>query len=103
MGPVMSYSPMNTLRERPVFSSVTDTTGMDVRSPFGPQGLSRNTIQILKPNCIERLAITLALKGNKDQIRDPEFVSRQLSLSPEWQEEFQIVHLVERSLWLQGH
>lgn len=99
----MSPSATVELRDRPAFSSNQSMEGFDTASPFGLQGLSRNQIQILKPNCIERLAITLATRGTHEQIRDPEFVKRQLSFRPEWQDEYQVVHLVEKSLWLQGH
>lgn len=99
----MSTSTSLPLRERPAFSSAEDSAGLDAGSQFGLQGLSRDMVQILKPNCIERLAITLALRGTHEQIKDPEFVKRQLLFRPEWQDEYQIVHLIERSLWLQGH
>lgn len=103
----MSHSAAIELRDRPAMLSdqmdVQSGDGLDTCSPFGLQGLSRDTVQILKPNCIERLAITLAVRGTHEQVRDPEFVKRQLSYRPEWQDEYQIVHLVEKSLWLQGH
>ena len=71
-------------------------------TPFGLQGFARDLIKILKPNCIERLAVTLSMRGTHQQIKDLEFVRRQLSFHPEWQDEYQVVHLVEKSLWLQG-
>ncbi len=72
-------------------------------SPFGLQGLSRATLTILKPECINRLALTLALKGTAEQIRDPEFVSRILARNDEWLQDYRVVHLIERSLWIDGH
>ena len=95
--------------ERPIytplsrsFSKPSDDLELENVSPFGLQGLARNTLNILKPNCIERLAVTLAMRGTHEQVRDIDFVRRQLSYHPEWQDEYQIVHLVEKSLWLQG-
>ncbi len=71
-------------------------------SPYGLQGLTRDSLQILKPECITRMAMTLALRGTPEQIRDPEFVNRQLQLREGWCEEYHVVHLIERSLWIQG-
>jgi hypothetical protein len=75
----------------------------DDDSPFGLQGLSREGLTILKPDCINKLAMTLALRATADQIRDPGYVRQVLSWHPEWLDEYQIVHLIERSLWIQGH
>ena len=72
-------------------------------SPFGVQGLTRETLQIVKPECINRLAVALALRGTREQIRDAAFVTRILSERPDWVDEYQVVHLIEKSLWIQGH
>ena len=72
-------------------------------SPFGVQGLTRETLQIVKPECINRLAVALALRGTREQIRDAAFVMRVLSERPDWVDEYQVVHLIEKSLWIQGH
>ena len=82
---------------------VPDNSGFDEESPFGLQGLTRDTLLILKPDCLAKLAITLALRGTRDQIQDLKFVNRELSYHPDWQDEYQVVHLIERSLWIQGH
>lgn len=75
---------------------------LEDNSPFGLQGLLRETIRILKPDCITRLAITLAMRGTRKQIRDMNFVNRVLSYDESWMEEYQVVHLIEKSLWIQG-
>lgn len=72
-------------------------------SPFGVQGLARDSLKILKPDCINALAATLALRGTPEQIRDPQFVAQLLNRREEWQTAFRVVHLVERSLWIDGH
>jgi hypothetical protein len=71
-------------------------------SPFGLQGLMRDTLTILKPDYIGRLAAMLAICGRPEQSRDPEFVQQILARHPEWQHEYQVVHLIERSLWFAG-
>ncbi|MFO0917175.1 MAG: hypothetical protein U0872_02540 [Planctomycetaceae bacterium] len=72
-------------------------------SPFGLQGLSRETLSLLKPDAINSLAVALALKGTPEQIRDLEFVSRILVRNESWLQEYRVVHLIERSLWIDGH
>lgn len=72
-------------------------------SPFGLQGLARETLTILKPECIGPLAATLAVCGRPEQIRDLEFTQRILARHVDWQNEYQVVHLIERSLWIDGH
>lgn len=87
--------------------SVRPTRPYDIdledNSPFGVQGLARETLQIVKPDCINRLAVALALRGTPEQIRDAGFVMRLLAERPDWVDEYQVVHLIERSLWIQGH
>lgn len=87
----------------PKISSRTVFAKLEDDSPFGLQGLMRENIQILKPDCVTRLAITLALRGTNRQIRDMNFVNRVLAYDPSWLDEYQVVHLIERSLWIQGH
>jgi hypothetical protein len=108
----MSQAAATVFLERPASSaapgldSVAPAPGVgefEDASPFGLQGLNREMLQILKPNCISRLAITLALRGTRGQIRDMDFVNRVLSYHPEWIDEYQVVHLIEKSLWIQGH
>jgi len=83
-------------------SSEVDCSSFEDQSPFGLQGLKRETLRILKSGFISRLAISLALRGTRDQIRDPAFVDRILSYHPEWQDEYEVIHLIEKSLWIQG-
>lgn len=54
----------------PKISSRAAFAELEDDSPFGLQGLLRENIQILKPDCVTRLAITLALRGTNRQIRD---------------------------------
>lgn len=81
----------------------TDGAEFEDNSPFGLQGLMRETIRILKPDCITRLAITLALRGTRKQIRDMDFVNKILNYDNTWVDEYQVIHLIEKSLWIQGH
>jgi hypothetical protein len=87
----------------PEWSPVPEDVDLEDSSPFGLQGLARETLQILKPDCINRLAVTLALRATREQIRDKSYVNRVLSWHPDWLDEYQVVHLIERSLWIQGH
>lgn len=98
----MSQTAMLTRQKTRNVPHVSDGREFEDESPFGLQGLARDMVQIVKPEFITQLAITLALRGTSAQIRDPEFVKRQLSFHPEWLDEYQIVHLVEKSLWIQG-
>ena len=86
----------------PQWSPIPDGMEFEDTSPFGLQGLARDTLQIIKPDCINRLAVRLALRATREQIQDPEYVNRVLSWHPDWVEEYQVVHLIERSLWIQG-
>ena len=88
---------------RPTIPAVPSNIEFEDNSPFGLQGLSRETIRILKPEFITRLAITLSLRGTRRQIRDMDFVNRVLSYDETMMDEYQVVHLIERSLWIQGH
>lgn len=74
----------------------------DEASPFGLQGLKRELMQLLKPECISRLAATLALRGTPQQIRDPQFVQSILDRNESWVDEYRVVHLIEKSLWING-
>ena len=90
------------LLERPEFSTIPVSAEFEDASPFGLQGLARQSLRILKPDYITKLAITLALRGTRSQIRDLEFVKRELSYHTDWVDEYQIVHLIEKSLWIRG-
>ncbi|HEY4262771.1 MAG TPA: hypothetical protein VGM98_21610 [Schlesneria sp.] len=86
------------LLKQPNRSVSPGTAEFEDDSPFGLQGLMRESVRILKPECVTRLAITLALRGTRRQIRDMNFVNRVLSYDPSWLDEYQVVHLIERSL-----
>lgn len=83
--------------------TASELSELEDSSPFGLQGLSRNSVRIIKPEFINRLAVNLALRGTRKQIQDLEYVEKVLSWHPEWCDEYQIVHLIEKSLWIQGH
>ncbi|MEI8018603.1 MAG: hypothetical protein WCH39_10425 [Schlesneria sp.] len=85
------------------WSPVTSGTEFDDNSPFGLQGLARDSIQIIKPECVKQLAVRLALRATRSQIQDDDYVNQVLSLHPEWVDEYQVVHLIERSLWIREH
>ncbi|ADG68930.1 hypothetical protein Plim_3115 [Planctopirus limnophila DSM 3776] len=76
---------------------------LDDVSSFGLQAFLRQPLTILKADAIQTLAVALALRGNRKQIRDPQFVNHVLSRNPQLVEEYRIVHLIEKSLWIQGH
>lgn len=80
-----------------------DSFDFDDVSPFGLQGLARKRIRVLKPESITPFAVNLALSASRKQIQDPKFVIDQLNQQPEWFDEYRIVHLIEKSLWIQGH
>lgn len=72
-------------------------------SPYGLQGLAREPLRILKPEAVSRLAVFLALRATPRQIRNPEFIADVLRRHHDWVEEYHVVHLIEQSLWIQGH
>lgn len=83
--------------------AIVGDMGLDQEaSPFGLQGLQRETVQILRADCIDRLAVALTLRGRRKQIRDDQFVQETLRRHPEWIEEYRVVHLIEKSLWING-
>lgn len=71
-------------------------------SDFGLIGLRRETLRILKPEFVNELALQLALRGTREEITSGELTARLLTRYPDWQQEYQIVHLIEKSLWIQG-
>lgn len=85
-------------RRRDRFSAA----GLDESSPFGLQGLMRDSLRILNQDAIGQLAFALAVRGTRKQIRDTAFVESVLANRPDWMTEFRIVHLVEKSLWING-
>lgn len=76
--------------------------GLEDNSPFGLQGLARESIELLKADAIKPLAAALALSGNRDQIRDPALTENILARNSGWVDEYSIVRLIERSLWFNG-
>jgi len=76
--------------------------GLDESSPFGLQGLMRDALRILNPEAIGQLAFALAVRGTRKQIRDEDFVEKVLANRADWLSEFRVVHLVEKSLWING-
>ena len=85
------------------WSPVPTGTEFEDDSPFGLQGLARDSLQIIKPECVKQLAVRLALRATRAQIQDADYVNQVLSLHPEWVDEYQVVHLIERSLWIREH
>lgn len=97
----VSQSPVR--HRNPILSSDIRQAVMEDDSPFGVQGLVREKLRILKPECIGPLAATLALVGKPEQIRDDAFVAQVLAERSDWLAEYQVVHLIEKSLWIDGH
>ena len=85
---------------RPALAPV-DATFED-SSPFGLQGLRRDPLQLLKTDAIGRLASTLALTVGRRDIRNPVLATDILAEHPEWVDKYQTVHLIEKSLWING-
>ncbi len=77
-------------------------SGFEDSSPFGLQGLAKKKIRIIKPESITRFAVDLASIATRKQIQDSKFVAGQLKSHSGWYDEYQIVHLIEKSLWIQG-
>jgi hypothetical protein len=88
---------------RPALPPMVGDMGLDEASPFGLQGLKRETLRVLKPDCIRRLAVTLALHGTPEQIGDESYVAGLLSQRPDWWDDYRVVHLIEKTLWISGH
>ncbi|MEJ7594754.1 MAG: hypothetical protein WKF77_24770 [Planctomycetaceae bacterium] len=76
--------------------------GLEDNSPFGLQGLARESIELLKAEAIKPLAAALALGGNRDQIRDHALTKKILARNSGWVDEYCIVRLIESSLWFNG-
>ncbi|WP_437186203.1 hypothetical protein SH668x_003347 [Planctomicrobium sp. SH668] len=87
---------------RPLRPRVPSINEFEDESPFGLGALARNTIQILKPSAMGQLAFNLAMQGTRKQIQDDQWVEKILAQRPDWLNEFQIVRLIEKSIWIQG-
>lgn len=81
---------------------VADTFDLEEKSPFGLQGLRRGGLRLLKTECIAKLAFRLAMRGGRKEVERDAAVDEVLQRHPEWMEEFEVVHLIEKSLWIQG-
>lgn len=76
--------------------------GIEDNSPFGLQGLRRETVTLLKTSAVKPLAASLALSGSRDQIKDPALTEKLLERNAAWVDEYRVIHLIERSLWFDG-
>ncbi len=76
--------------------------GIEDSSPFGLQGLDRETLTVLKADAVKPLAAALALAGSREQIQDPAVAENLLTRNPDWVDEYRVIHLIERSLWFDG-
>lgn len=76
--------------------------GFEDSSPFGLQGLGRDTLTVLKPDSIKQLAASLALSYSSQELHDSPVAETLLGKNPQWSDEFRVVHLIESSLWFEG-
>lgn len=76
--------------------------GIEDNSPFGLQGLKRETLTVLKETAVKPLAASLALCGPHQPPEVQSVTERILERNPEWVDEYRVIHLVERSLWFEG-
>ncbi|HVJ85983.1 MAG TPA: hypothetical protein VM452_10095 [Caulifigura sp.] len=86
----------------PVRRPVVDHSAFEDASPFGLQGLRRDSLQLLKTESIGRLASTLALKASRRDLRNPNAVADILVQHEDWADHYEVVHLIEKSLWING-
>lgn len=98
----MSLTMTKSARKPMLLSEVPNDSLLEDNSPFGLQGLAREPISILKPDAINKLAMKLAMTATAAQIRDPEYIARTLARHDDWVDHYQVVHLIEKSLWIQG-
>ncbi len=88
----------NPARDLPLVADM----GIEDSSPFGLQGLERETLTVLKANAVKPLAASLALSASREQIKDPVVAEKLLVENPHWGDEYRVIHLIERSLWFDG-
>ena len=98
MASLVLDSQVENIRSLPLVADM----GLEDSSPFGLQGLARESIELLKADAIKPLAAALALSGNRDQIRDPALSQKFISRNSGWVDEYSIVRLIESSLWFNG-
>ncbi len=89
-------------RPRVVGQRLVDIDELEDSSPFGLQGLKRKALRLIKPDCISKLAVALAMNGTRDEIRGEGLALGLLARHPEWRDEYEVVHLIEKSLWING-
>jgi hypothetical protein len=89
-------------RPRVVGQRLVDASEFEDSSPFGLQGLKRKALRLLKPDCISKLAVALAMHGSRDEIRGEGLALGLIARHPEWRDEYEVVHLIEKSLWING-
>ena len=87
-----------TARDLPLVADM----GIEDNSPFGLQGLRRETLTLLKASAVKPLAASLALSGSRQQIADPAVSEKLLTRNSHWVDEYRVIHLIERSLWFEG-
>jgi hypothetical protein len=85
--------------DRPI---VADTFSFEDASPFGIQGLRRDGLRLLKSDCIGKLAFRLAMRGGRREVQRDVLAEEILRRHPEWTDEYEVVHLIEKSLWING-
>lgn len=71
-------------------------------SPFGLQGLRRETLTLLKEDAVKRFAVALSLARNRRQTEDSSLIDRVIARNPDWVQEYRVIHLIEKSLWFDG-
>ena len=76
--------------------------GIEDDSPFGLQGLRRETLTLLKTDALKPLAASLALTAPRQQIKDPHVSEKLLARNTNWVDEYRVIHLIEQSLWFEG-
>jgi hypothetical protein len=89
-------------RRRQPLPPVVADLDFDEISPFGLQGLQRGPLRLLKSDCIHRLAVTLALQATRQQISEEDYVAEVVQRHHDWWDEYRVVHLIEKSLWIRG-
>lgn len=76
--------------------------GIEDCSPFGLQGLRRESIVLLKTEAVKQVAAALALGGARQKTDAAGLLSGLFERNPHWIEEYRVIHLIERSLWFEG-
>ncbi len=95
---------MLTTLSRPVAAIHSTPAVFDLEdsSSFGLQGIRRDALTLLRSECIMPLAVALALH-DKTAFSRMDVVEELLRRNHHWVDRFEVVHLIEKSLWIQGH